>query len=92
MVAKSFLLTIVASAFLAFARAESDVIQLNKANFNEIVLPEKLMLVEFFAPWCGHCKALGICPVFCFLCLFAAVRTYGTWLYLYRPEGGHSTL
>lgn len=40
-------------SFLSFLSAvlASDVIDLNPGNFNEIVNPESLMLVEFFAPW-----------------------------------------
>ncbi|CAL8096265.1 unnamed protein product [Calicophoron daubneyi] len=37
----------------------SDVVQLTDANFDEIVLnSEEPWLVEYFAPWCGHCKNL----------------------------------
>ncbi|EDO32930.1 predicted protein [Nematostella vectensis] len=32
---------------------------LTKENFTEVVNRESLMLVEFFAPWCGHCKQLA---------------------------------
>ncbi|OIW02757.1 hypothetical protein TanjilG_29533 [Lupinus angustifolius] len=35
-------------------------VELNSGNFNELVLKSKeLWVVEFFAPWCGHCKKLA---------------------------------
>ncbi|KHN88358.1 putative protein disulfide-isomerase A6 [Toxocara canis] len=36
-----------------------DVIELTDSNFDELVLHSKdAWMVEFYAPWCGHCKAL----------------------------------
>jgi protein disulfide-isomerase A6 len=38
---------------------KSDVIELTDDNFDKLVLnSDKPVLVEFFAPWCGHCKNL----------------------------------
>ncbi|XP_065876067.1 protein disulfide isomerase-like 2-3 [Euphorbia lathyris] len=35
-------------------------VELNSRNFDELVLKSKeLWVVEFFAPWCGHCKKLA---------------------------------
>lgn len=41
------------------AEEKSNVESLTAATFNKWVANEPLALVEFFAPWCGHCKALA---------------------------------
>lgn len=41
-------------------KMDDNVIQLTDKNFNELVLEsEDMWLVEFYAPWCGHCKNLA---------------------------------
>jgi len=37
--------------------SKDDVIELTESNFKKLVLQsDDMWLVEFFAPWCGHCK------------------------------------
>jgi len=41
------------------AAADSAVVILTDATFDQKLKPEEDWLVEFYAPWCGHCKKLA---------------------------------
>jgi len=41
------------------AALASDVVTLTDASFNEFIDNNKMVLVKFYAPWCGHCKSLA---------------------------------
>ncbi|XP_009778611.1 protein disulfide isomerase-like 1-3 [Nicotiana tabacum] len=38
---------------------EKDVAVLKEGNFSEFIARNKHVMVEFYAPWCGHCQALA---------------------------------
>ncbi|XP_033846626.1 protein disulfide-isomerase A6 [Periophthalmus magnuspinnatus] len=44
----------------ALYSSTDDVVELTPSNFNrEVLQSDALWLVEFYAPWCGHCKNLA---------------------------------
>lgn len=56
---KWIILALALASLMAISLAEGDVFILTDDNYDETLKNSPVVMVKFFAPWCGHCKAFA---------------------------------
>lgn len=60
MIKNNFIFFFLVTSSLSLYSKDSKVVHLTSDNFKKLVLDsDDLWMIEFYAPWCGHCKTLA---------------------------------
>lgn len=86
------LFAVLASGCSALYSPSSDVVDLNPNNFDRLVInSDEVWIVEFFAPWCGHCQQLVPEYQKAAKALKVSIGTLTVYIFFSSPTVDHST-